>query len=153
FLLLTDFVVGTKSRSVYPFFAFLGIAGMMGAVAATFHLAPATFFTGMVSTDDIGRFFKIIFGVSGLLGILLSIKSAEIEKADQPSYYTLLTALVLGMMLLGSANHLLMLYLALEMVSVLSYILTGSLRGVRRSSEAALKYVIYGGVASGIMAY
>jgi NADH-quinone oxidoreductase subunit N len=83
----------------------------------------------------------------------LSTKSAEVEKADQASYYTLLTALVLGMMLLGSANHLLMLYLALEMVSVLSYILTGSLRGVRRSSEAALKYVIYGGVASGIMAY
>lgn len=152
-LIVADFLVGAKKRGLYPFLAFVGITGMMVAVAATSNLPPATFFGGMVTTDALGRFFKLIFGVSGLLGIMMSAKSTEVEKADQASYYTLLTALVLGMMLLGTSNNLLMLYLSLEMVSVLSYILTGSLRGVRRSSEAALKYVIYGGVASGIMAY
>lgn len=152
-MLVADFFGGAKRLGIFPIMAFLGMAGMMSAVALTAHLPPATFFDGMVATDAIGRFFKYVFGISGILGVVLSMRSPEVEKTDQASYYTLLTALVLGMMLLGSANHLLMLYLALEMVSVLSYILTGALRGVRRSSEAALKYVIYGGVASGIMAY
>lgn len=153
FMLVVDFVAGARKKGLYPVIALVGLAGMMAAVAGTAHLAPTTFFDGMVSTDALGRFFKYVFGISGVLGVFMSTRSVEIEKADHPSYYTLLMALVLGMMLLGSANNLLMLYLSLEMVSVLSYILTGSLRGVRRSSEAALKYVIYGGVASGIMAY
>jgi NADH-quinone oxidoreductase subunit N len=57
------------------------------------------------------------------------------------------------MMLLGAAQHLLMVYLALELVSLPSYVLAGFRRGDRESSEAALKYVVYGGVASGLMLY
>ncbi len=152
-LFLADFFVGNKNKAVYPFFAFLGFVGMMVANHSSAFLPPASLFSNMVTVDGMGRFFKYLFGFSGLLGIILSSKSPEVEKTDTASYFTLLTALVLGMMLLATANHLLMIYLALEMVSVLSYILTGSVRGSRRSSEAALKYVIYGGVASGIMAY
>lgn len=152
-LLFADFFIGLKRKGVYPALAFLGIAGMMAANAVIASKPPTHFFSGMVTFDAMGHFFKYIFGVAGLLGIILSAGSQEIERADPPSYYTLTVALVLGMMLLATSNHMLMIYLSLEMVSVLSYILTGSVRGVRRSSEAALKYVIYGGVASGIMAY
>ena len=56
---------------------------------------------------------------------------------------------VLGMMLLASASNLLMIYLALEMVSLPSYLLAGYLRGDRKSSEAGLKYVLFGAAASG----
>jgi NADH-quinone oxidoreductase subunit N len=59
----------------------------------------------------------------------------------------------LGMLLMASAGNLLMAYLALEFVSLTSYVLTGFLRHNRRSGEAALKYLIYGGVASGAMIY
>ena len=57
------------------------------------------------------------------------------------------------MLLMASAGNLLMAYLALEFVSLTSYVLTGFLRHNRRSGEAALKYLIYGGVASGAMIY
>src|SRR5438094_847757 len=50
-------------------------------------------------------------------------------------------------------TNLLMAYLALEMLSLVSYLLTGYIRNNRRSGEAALKYLIYGGVASGTMIY
>ncbi len=156
-LFLADFfskvIPGLAKKQVYATVAVLGLIGMMGANCYSRGLPPAHFFSNMVTFDAMGHFFKYIFGLAGLLAILMSAYSPEVDKTDQPSYYTLLIALTLGMLLLATANHLLMIYLALEMVSVLSYILTGSVRGVRRSSEAALKYVIYGGVASGIMAY
>src|SRR5262249_835919 len=59
----------------------------------------------------------------------------------------------LGGFLMASAGTLLMAYLSLEFVSLVSYVLTGFLRHNRRSGEAALKYLIYGGVASGTMIY
>ncbi|HUN57901.1 MAG TPA: NADH-quinone oxidoreductase subunit N, partial [Candidatus Binataceae bacterium] len=68
-------------------------------------------------------------------------------------YYTVLLASTLGMFLMATSANLLMAYLSLEFVSLTSYILTGILKHNRRSQEAALKYLIYGGVASATMIY
>src|SRR5262245_41059246 len=57
------------------------------------------------------------------------------------------------MSLMASASHLLVVYLGVEMASLPSYALAGFLKGRRQSSEAALKYVVYGGGASGVMLY
>ena len=59
----------------------------------------------------------------------------------------------LGMLLMASANHLLMVFIGVEMASLPSYALAGFLKGQRQSSEAALKYVVYGGGAAGVMLY
>jgi NADH-quinone oxidoreductase subunit N len=67
--------------------------------------------------------------------------------------FALLLVLTLGMNMMASSRHLLMIYLSLEMVSVISFVLAGFKIGDRKSSEGALKYVIYGGVASGVMLY
>ena len=83
----------------------------------------------------------------------MSIGSVEVRDCDQGEYYAILLASTLGMFLMAEATNLLMAYLALEFVSLTSYILTGFLRRNRRSQEAALKYLIYGGVASGTMVY
>src|SRR5260370_39528320 len=56
-------------------------------------------------------------------------------------------------MAMGSAKHLLMVFLAVEMTSVPSYAMVGFLKGRRSSSEAALKYVVYGAGAAGVMLY
>jgi NADH-quinone oxidoreductase subunit N len=68
-------------------------------------------------------------------------------------YYAILIAMVLGMFLMASATDMLMMFLSLELVSISSYILTGYLKGQVRSSEASLKYIIYGAVSSGLMIY
>ena len=70
-----------------------------------------------------------------------------------PTIYTLVLGATLGMCLMASANHLLMVFLAVEMASVPSYALAGMLKGRRQSSEAALKYAVYGAGAAGVMLY
>ena len=75
------------------------------------------------------------------------------DNEDGPDFYTLLIGATIGMMLMASANHLLMLFLAVEMASVPSYVMVGFLKGKRLSSEAALKYVVYGAGAAGVMLY
>ena len=67
---------------------------------------------------------------------------------DAPDFYTLVLGATLGMCLMASANHLLIVFLGVEMASVPSYALAGMLKGRRQSSEAALKYAIYGAGAA-----
>jgi NADH-quinone oxidoreductase subunit N len=83
----------------------------------------------------------------------MSLGSAEIRQVYQGEYYTLLLTCALGIFFMASSSNLLTAYLSLELVSLTSYVLTGFLPRNRRSSEAALKYLIYGGVASGTMIY
>jgi len=110
-------------------------------------------FNRMVALDSFSIFFKIILGLAGLGAVWMSLGSKELRDQNPGEYYAILVSCTLGMFYMASASNLLMAYLALEFVSLTSYILTGFLKGSRRSSEAALKYLIYGGVASGAMVY
>ena len=96
------------------------------------------------------RGFLLLFAVLVLLlARLTGIPDAE----DSADFCTLLLGGILGMMLMVSANHLLMVFLAVEMASLPSYALSGFLKGRPKGSEAALKYVVYGAAASGVMLY
>jgi NADH-quinone oxidoreductase subunit N len=110
-------------------------------------------FNRMVALDSFAVFFKVILGLASFGTIWMSLGSKELENEHPGEYYVLVLASTLGMFYMASATNLLMAYLALEFVSQTSYILSGFLRGNRRSSEAALKYLIYGGVASAAMVY
>ncbi len=110
-------------------------------------------FNRMVALDSFAIFFKIVLGLAGFGAVWLSLGSRELENQHPGEYYTVLLASTLGMFYMASASNLLMAYLALEFVSQTSYILSGFLKANRRSSEAALKYLIYGSVASGAMVY
>jgi NADH-quinone oxidoreductase subunit N len=96
------------------------------------------------------RIFLLIFLC---LVLWLSLATGIPDREDSADYSTLLLGGTLGMMLMVSANHLLMAFIAVEMASLPSYALAGFLKGRRQGSEAALKYVIYGASASGIMLY
>ena len=94
----------------------------------------------------------IILGASALT-IILTLLTGIPDREDSADFHVLLLGGTLGMMLMASANHLLMAFIAVEMASLPSYALAGFLKGKRQSSEAALKYVVYGGGASGVMLY
>src|SRR5205823_8262552 len=87
------------------------------------------------------------------LVIWLTLLTGIPDREDSADFYCLLLGATLGMMLMASATHLLMVYIAVEMASLPSYALAGFLKGRRQSGEAALKYVVYGGGASGVMLY
>ena len=74
-------------------------------------------------------------------------------RARRIEYHGLLVLLAIGMCLLAGANHLLMVYVAMEAMSLLAYLITGFDERGQRSAEAGLKYVLYGGVASAVMLF
>lgn len=136
--------------------SYIALAGCLISLWATFGLygAPGGWlFHRMIILDNFSLFFKVVSLVAALLVIWMSLASREVRQIHQGEYYTVLLTSVLGMFFMASSSNLLMAYLSLELVSLTSYILTGSLPHNRRSSEAALKYLIYGGVASGTMIY
>jgi NADH-quinone oxidoreductase subunit N len=150
-LIVLDLLARRKRR-----LGLIALAGSAAALVATFDLysaQPGWLFHRMIILDHFSLFFKVIALAATVLCIWMSLGSNEIQRVHQGEYYTLLLTCALGMFFMASANHLLMAYLSLELVSLTSYVLTGFLPHNRRSSEAALKYLIYGGVASGTMIY
>jgi NADH-quinone oxidoreductase subunit N len=150
-LIVLDLVARNK-RSL----AMIALLGSAAALIATFDLygaQPGWLFHRMVILDNFSLFFKVVALAATILCIWMSLGSNEIKQVYQGEYYTLLLTCTLGMLFMASSSNLLMAYLSLELVSLTSYVLTGFLPHNRRSSEAALKYLIYGGVASGTMIY
>jgi len=113
----------------------------------------AEIFSGLLVNDGLTVFFRLFLLVFLVLVIALTVLSGIPDNEDGPDFYTLLVGATIGMMLMASANHLLMLFMAVEMASVPSYVMVGFLKGKRLSSEAALKYVVYGAGAAGVMLY
>jgi NADH-quinone oxidoreductase subunit N len=110
-------------------------------------------FTGLLVYDNFTVFLRLFLLFFAALMVWLSLLTGIPDREDSADFYCLLLGATLGMCLMASANHLLMVFLAVEMASLPSYALAGFLKGKRRASEASLKYVVYGGGASGIMLY
>lgn len=111
---------------------------------------------GMVVVDDFAVYFKVVIAVAGVLVSIFSLLSRELEIDGRPrlgEYYTLLLGMTVGLFLMASANDLLLAYLAIEIASLSSYAIVGVTKGIERAGEASMKYVIYGGVASGAMLF
>jgi NADH-quinone oxidoreductase subunit N len=134
--------------------------GPLAALYDWLHLTPlgagdvgAPYFTGLLLHDQFGLFFRLGLALFLVLVISLTVLTGIPDVEDGPDFYTLLIGATVGMLLAASVNHLLMVFLAVEMMSVPSYAMVGFLKGKRHSSEAAFKYVVYGAGASGVMLY
>src|SRR6185295_11623632 len=97
--------------------------------------------------------FNIVYLSSALLTGIASLKYLDDEKLQHPEYYILLLFSAIGMMLMSSSLDLIVLFIALELMSLSVYVLVGFRRADRRSNEAAMKYFIMGSAASAIMLY
>ena len=124
--------------------------GLFGGTGST---QPESIFTGLLVFDGFSiylrcllLFFVVIFtGFTQISGIP--------DREDATEFFVLVLGATLGMCLMVSANHMLIVFLGVEMASVPSYVLVGLLRHRRQSSEAALKYAVYGAGAAGVMLY
>jgi len=138
---------------------------LAGAVVALYYAAPwehlsasspvarQELFTGLLVYDGFTVFFRAVLMFFAVLFIIFTKLSGIPDREDSPDFYSLVLGATIGMCLMASANHLLMVFLAVEMASVPSYALAGMLKGRRESSEAALKYAVYGAGAAGVMLY
>ena len=110
-------------------------------------------FTGMLAYDSFTLFFRGLLMFFAVVFVVLTRLTGIPDREDAPDFYTLVMGATLGMCIMASANHMLTIFLGVEMASVPSYALAGMLKGRRKSSEAALKYSIYGAGTAGVMLY
>lgn len=146
----------------------LGYVALMGVGVALFialgqHCGNPSFdpgasqripiFTGLLIYDSFAVLVRLFLLAFLFALLLLTLLTGIPDRDDSADFGTLLLGSTLGMMIMASANHLLMAFIAIEMASVPSYALAGFLKGRKQGSEAALKYVVYGASASGVMLY
>jgi NADH-quinone oxidoreductase subunit N len=154
-LLLASFFVKQHRRTPVLFYS-AGIAGLLVTlVLEWWSPGDGELFSGLVRSDSLAHVFKVLCLLSAVLFLAFSLTARETTRRfhDSPEYVVLALSLTLGMLLLVSSNNILMLYLAMELLSFMSYLLTGFVDRDEKTTEAAIKYLLYGAAASGVMIY
>jgi NADH-quinone oxidoreductase subunit N len=160
-LLIIVWDLVAKGRAKVPGIVAIGLAALAYSAGMSVYFllrdsAPQNLFYGLLAFDKFSNLFRVVFAFVSAAVMIVSIPPDELgakERKDPGEFFTLLMVLTLGMNLMAESRHLLMIYLSLELVSVISFVMAGFKINDAKSSEAALKYVIFGGVASGIMLY
>ena len=154
FLLIVVRVATKDPKSnVFPFFS---IAGIGAAILLSSYMPtgkPQAIFDGMIAYDAFAVFFKVITAFASVIVIFMALDSREMEGRPQVEFYVFLLASLIGMFLLAASTDIVMLYLSFELVSIPSYLMAGYVKGRVQSTEAAMKYVVYGATASAVMIY
>ncbi len=157
--LLFDFVRDKRDKylTAVPALIGLGFALLQFGIfwLRYFRFGPPAYlgFDGTFVFDSFAFFAKLIIVVATALVALLSMKYLEIEHANEGEYYALLLFAAVGMMFMVSGADLIVLFIALELMALCEYVLTGFLRGNRRSNEAAVKFFLLGAFSSGLLLY
>ncbi|OAI57884.1 hypothetical protein AYO47_01480 [Planctomyces sp. SCGC AG-212-M04] len=148
--------------AVFAQFAYVRTGGGIGGLQflnAIFHVTETgvgtsgPYFTGLMAHDALAVFFRLGLMLFLVLTMSLTVLTGIPDQEDGPDFYTLMIGSSIGMLMAAGVNHLLMAFLSIEMISVPSYAMVGFLKGRRQSSEAALKYVVYGAGTAGVMLY
>ncbi|HHE47276.1 MAG TPA: NADH-quinone oxidoreductase subunit N [Bacteroidetes bacterium] len=147
-LLIVDLIV-RKNRGVIA----AALGGILLVALVFISLAGnekiGEYLFGAVVQDGMTLFFRVFFAAATLVSI--GIMASTFKGEGEP--FILVLSSVIGMFLLAGSNDLITLFVAIEMVSIPSYVLAGYRRKDPRSAEAALKYVLYGAFSSGLMLY
>ena len=142
---------------VKPAAFYLMLAGLAVALLAARPWPPpdpaVPIFTGMLTSDAFAVYMRCLLLVFAILFVAWCQISGVPKREDATEFYVLILGAVLGMCLMVSANHMLIVFLGVEMASVPSYVLAGLQRHRRKGTEAALKYAVFGAGCAGVMLY
>jgi NADH-quinone oxidoreductase subunit N len=134
---------------------FIGLGGALAGLLATWYMAqsPGLAFSNMVKVDDFSVFFHfLIIGIAAVV-MLSSFEYMAVQRIRAGEYYALILFGTVGMALMSSAVELVLIFIALEISSISTYILTGFRRNEASSSEASLKYFLLGSFATAFFLY
>ena len=139
---------GLSYMMVAILFLFGGLIGAIFQMGMEPHVALFT-----VQVDPFGAFMKIAVILGMLLVAIAGGSYLNRRTTGHGEFWTLFMFVTMAMTTAVSAINLLMIFLAVEFLSITSYILVGFLREDKRSAEAGVKYFLYGSVASSVMLY
>ena len=149
-VILLDLFISQKK--VLAGVSIVGLIVSAGFALAMWGAPTVDIFYGMVAVDRFGLFFKFLFLAAAGLVILASQDYVSKFERFQGEYYALVLISALGMMLLTAATNLIAIYVALELSSISLYVLASFLKD-QKSTEAGLKYLLLGAVASAVLLY
>ncbi len=151
-LQLVDLFIPKGRKGWTALLAAVGLAASMG-LAIMQAGQEASAFSGMVTLDGFSTFLIALFLGSGLIGIALAygyLKRMDLERGE---FYSLLLFSITGMMLMAQAADLIVIFLALELLSIPLYVLAAFARPRADSEESGLKYFLLGAFATGFVVY
>lgn len=151
-LLLVDLFIPKDRKSITALLSALGLAITLGFTLTQIG-KELSGFQGMVTLDGFSTFVNALLLLSGLLGIGLSFGYIKRMNMERGEYYTLMLFSISGMMLMAQAADLIVVFLALELLSIPLYVLAAFDRPRVESEEAGLKYFLLGAFATGFIVY
>jgi len=133
----------------------IALIGALAAIAASIYQAqyPGTGFWEMVRVDSFSVFFHVLVAAITAVVILTSFEYMEVQEIPAGEYYALILMGAVGMSLMSSAVELVLIFVALEISSISTYILAGFRRRAAISSESSLKYFLLGSFATAFFLY
>jgi NADH-quinone oxidoreductase subunit N len=151
-LLLADLFIPKERKWLTALLAALGLALTLGFTLSQLGLEN-TGFNEMVVVDGFSVFVNALLLLSGLLGVALAFGYVKRMGIERGEYYTLLLFSISGMMLMAQAADLIVVFLALELLSLPLYVLSAFARPRADSEESGLKYFLLGAFSSGFVLY
>jgi NADH-quinone oxidoreductase subunit N len=151
-LLLIDLFIPKERKGITALLAALGLAFTLGFTLAQIGMQQSGL-QDMVVADGFSTFVNALLLVSGLLGVALAYGYVKRMGLERGEYYTLLLFSVTGMMLMAQAADLIVVFLALELLSIPLYVLAAFARPKVESEEAGIKYFLLGAFATGFVVY
>ena len=149
-LLLDVFVI--KRKGITALLAAFGLAVTLGLTISQIGRTYSGF-SGMVALDGFSTFLNALQLICGLLGIALAYGYVKRMGLERGEYYTLLLFSIIGMMLMAQATDLIVVFIALELLSIPLYVLAAFNRTQSASEEAGLKYFLLGAFSTGFLVY
>src|ERR1700704_807080 len=133
----------------------IALAGALFGIAATWYMSqsPGVAFSNMVKVDTFSVFFHFLVIAIAAVVILSSFEYMAVQRIRAGEYYALILFGAVGMALMSSAVELVLIFIALEISSISTYILAGIRRNEAASSESSLKYFLLGSFATAFFLY
>src|SRR5688572_23120868 len=151
-LLLVDLFIPQQRKGWTALLAAVGLALTMGLTLLQAG-RELTGFSGMVVMDGFSNFLNILFLLTGLLGIAVAYGYLRRMNIERGEYYPLMLFSIVGMMLMSQAIDLIMVFLALELLSIPLYVMAAIAYPRSDSEEAGIKYFLLGAFATGFVVY
>lgn len=153
-VLVGDLILGrTRASRSMPYVAIAGLLAACVALALRWDTTEPLSMLGSFNGDDLSLIFRGIIALSTAGTILVSIRYVEQAGCALPEFVAMLLSATLGGMFLAGANDLVTVFVALETLSISSYLMTGYMKRDSRSNEAALKYLLIGAASSAVFLY
>jgi NADH-quinone oxidoreductase subunit N len=150
-VLLIGVFMSPQTKNMLGYLATLGVLAALALTIQSFG-TEATMFFGTLSIDALSQFFKLVFLAVSLIVSLASIKYNE-NSDHTEEFYSLVLFATFGMMVVASANDLILLFCAFELASLATFALAGFEKRNARSLEGAMKYFIIGAISSALMLF